>query len=306
MYRIFGVEREGFSGDLTQVVAQVIHPEDRAAVEAANRRVIEEGVSEPLEYRVVRGDGSIRHVWAEAGELVRDGAGQPLTLTGIVQDVTERREAEIQLQGSLAEKETLLKEIHHRVKNNLQMISGMLRLQAMSSGDPRLQGVLSDSESRIRSMALIHEQLYGSQDLARIDMNHYIRSLVDSIIGSLSSQPKQTVFFKIEVADFALAMDRVIPLALIVNELLVNVFKHAFPAGFRGARRVDLRVAAAGAGRYELVVADNGVGLPAAIDPEKAATLGLQLVSLLVRQIGGTLALRRGPGCEFRVAFAVD
>jgi len=208
-------------------------------------------------------------------------------------DITEIKEADEELRRSLHEKEILLKEIHHRVKNNLQIISSLLNLQALSTEGVEVRDVLRESQGRIKVMAMIHEHLYQSESLARINFRAYIERLVEDIVISYGAGVRT----KIEVDDVEFDVDTAIPLGLIINELVTNSVKYAFPAG-TGTVWVKVRSLD---GEVAVSVADDGVGLPGNIDPESTDTLGLTLVRILTEQLDGTLTINRDNGTGFRI-----
>jgi PAS domain S-box-containing protein len=219
----------------------------------------------------------------------------------IVRDITERRRAEEMIQASLREKEALLKEIHHRVKNNLQVTSSLLRLQAASIADPAAREMFEETEGRIRSMALVHEKLYQSTDLSKIDLADYVRSLAELLFRSSAMTP-ENVTIDVTGREIFLAIDEAVPCGLIVNELLSNALKHAFSHKRRG--RIEVHLNERADGHIFMSVRDNGVGLPSDFDLNRTETLGLQLVQGLIRQIDGTIAVRpRADGAEFDVIF---
>ena len=219
------------------------------------------------------------------------------------QEITERRRAEEQLKASLTEKEILLKEIHHRVKNNLQVISSLLYLQSKGSDDTRVLALLSESRHRLRSMALIHEQLYQTEHLDRVLAPRYLRALTSYLFRSYGDRSGR-VRLQLEAEDLWLSIDVAVPCGLLVNELLSNALKHAFPAGQEGEALVELKTS--GPNDYRLVVADNGVGLPQDLDLHHASTLGLQLVHMLVGQLGGILHVGNECGSRFEITFPVS
>lgn len=219
----------------------------------------------------------------------------------LVQDLTERMEAEEQIKASLEEKVVLLKEIHHRVKNNLQVVTSLLYLQAEQITDPHVRAILQDSQNRVKSMALIHEKLYQAKDQVRVDVAEYIRNLTTYLFRSYTEQASG-VALVVKADDIHLGIDTAMPCGLIINELFSNALKHAFPVGKSGEINVELRRDADGA--YTLSVRDNGVGLPQEIDLYKTTSLGLQLVHTLVHQIDGQLELHRNGGTEFCIRFA--
>ena len=204
------------------------------------------------------------------------------------------------LHASLKEKEVLLKEVHHRVKNNLQIVSSLLNMQVQRLEDVEVRRLLEDSRNRVQSMALIHEWLCQSNDLAEIDLARYIESLTSSLAHSFGVDPAR-VRLKTHVTDISLGLDVAVPCALLVNELVSNALEHAFPQGRGGEIHVGLQ----GDGRDHLIltVADDGVGLPSAIDLSAPRTMGLELVTTLAEQLDGTIELTRDGGTRFRIRF---
>ncbi len=215
----------------------------------------------------------------------------------IIRDTTERRRAEEQIKASLREKEVLLKEIHHRVKNNLQVTSSLLKLQSAYIEDPRARALFQESQNRIRSMALVHEKLYQSRDLSRIDFGDYAGSLAGLLLRSFGMARR--IELAVRAERVFLPIDSAVPCGLILNELLSNCLEHAFPDGRPGM--VVIEVALATDGRHLLAVSDDGVGLPAGFTLDRLDSLGLQLVQTLVDQLHGTLELRRERGTSFRI-----
>jgi PAS domain S-box-containing protein len=213
-------------------------------------------------------------------------------------EVAERKRAEAQIQGSLLEKEVLLKEIHHRVKNNLQVVSSLLRLQSHYATDPHVRDIFHNSQNRIRSMALIHEKLYGSRDLSRIDFGGYVRDLVTHLIRSYEAETSH-ISLQVEADEIYLNIDTAVPCGLIINELVSNALKHAFPEDRPGEIRVDL--AQVDGDRFRLRVADDGIGFPADLNPLDTGSLGLQLVHILLDQLDGTIELKRDGGTTFEM-----
>ncbi len=215
-------------------------------------------------------------------------------------EVKRRQEAEAAIRVSLQEKEVLLKEIHHRVKNNLQIISSLLHLQSGYIDDERTLQMFKESQSRIQSMALIHEKLYQSGDLARVDFSEYMDSLVSFLTRSYGAGG---VGVSLDVAPVFLSLDTSIPCGLIVSELVSNSFKYAFPEGHSGHIYVALKPI--DDEHYELCVGDTGVGFPEDVDFRETESLGLQLVTTLASQLDGKIALDRRRGTEFQIRFRV-
>jgi PAS domain S-box-containing protein len=220
----------------------------------------------------------------------------------LLQEIGERTRAEVLLKESLGEKEVLLQEIHHRVKNNLQIISSLIALQSRQIDEERMVAVLNDSQNRIRSMALIHEQLYHSADLARIDFAGYLRNLSNTLLRSYADSAA-AVTLKVEAEPVLLRVGTAIPCGLIVNELVSNCLKHAFPQGTKGEIRIGLSHSPED--RYTLLVADNGCGLPEDLDFRNSPSLGLRLITNLAEsQLRGTLEIHSKPGVEVKIVFS--
>lgn len=218
----------------------------------------------------------------------------------IVHDLTERKQAEGQVRASLAEKETLLREIHHRVKNNMQIILSLIRLQKRKAGDERYESMLEDTRNRIQAMALVHEQIYGSRELSKVDFGGYIRRLASSIFSSYAVGRKR-ITLRMELEEVSLNIDTAILCGMILNELISNALKHAFSGRPSGEVRISLQRKADG--WVLLRVGDNGCGMPPGAGIEGGTALGLLLVNTLVEQIGGKLTVNVSEGTEFGVSF---
>jgi PAS domain S-box-containing protein len=282
-----------------------IHPDDRDLLHQEFARGCATGGPFKAEFRALNRDGSVVWIHGEA-RVVRDEHGRPLFMQGVAYDISETKRAEEamragaeQLKASLREKESLLKEIHHRVKNNLQVISSLLRLQAAGVRDGAALDMFHESQNRIRSMALIHEKLYQSPDLSRVEFASYVRDLLSLLLRSYAARPR--IELDIAVENAALSIEQAVPLGLILNELISNCLKHAFPEGRAG--RITVELGPSDGTSLRLKVADDGVGIPAPVDPRRAATLGMQLVRTLSEQLGGRLEVRRGAGTEFAISF---
>jgi two-component sensor histidine kinase len=216
-------------------------------------------------------------------------------------EVVERTRAEAQLKASLTEKEVLLKEIHHRVKNNLQIISGLLLLQSGYTRDREVLRTLQEARDRVHSMASIHEVLYQSGVLAHVDFAEYTHRLIDHLFDSYSID-REAIVPRVRVSKVSLNIDTAISCGLIINELVTNALKHAFPAGQGGEIVIDLHTR--DGGQVSLSVSDNGAGLPPDVEFRRAESLGLQLVAMLTDQIGGTIELDKSGGTSFKIVFS--
>jgi two-component sensor histidine kinase len=220
-----------------------------------------------------------------------------------LREVSARMQAEEKIKASLLEKEILLREIHHRVKNNLQVISSLLNLQSAHIRDPRMLESFRDSQNRIRSMALIHERLYQSQELAKVDLAEYARNLA-TYLFRVYGDKAQSVSLEIEAEGVFLEVDTAVLCGLILNELISNSLKHAFPDGRSG--RICIGLQSHREGQLNLEVGDNGVGLPSDLDLGNTESLGMQLVNTLVDQLGGRLEYNSRNGMNFKIAFSVS
>lgn len=246
---------------------------------------------------LTRKDGSEVQVSLSCAEL-RPADGSLQGFVCVAQDLTDRKYIEEQVRRALAEKELLLREVHHRVKNNMQVISSLLAMQSSRADDPRVAASFEESQGRIRSMALIHEQLYRSADLTGIDLDSYLRILTDQLLESFGGETRIDV--DVRVTDPGLEVDRALACGLIVNELVANAVKHAFP---RGGGRVRLSLVEGPNEMCELVVADDGLGLTRPGDLVGATSMGMSLIRTLVDQLEGELAVESTEGLSVRVTF---
>ncbi len=275
---------------------RIVHPEDVAGVKEATNRT-KEGAITHLDYRILRHGSDVRHVTSKMKPTF-DRRHCVVEILGTILDITDRKEAEEKVRRSLREKDVLLKEIHHRVKNNMQIISSLLNLQAASTADPSAREILSESRQRVRSMALIHETLYQSDNFSDIDLDEYIRRIV---IPLFHSYKRDDIGCSISVQPMKLTMDAAVPCGLIVNELVSNALKYAFPSGAAGT--VSVSIAVDDGHTVLLDVCDDGIGMPSTVRPESVQTLGLQLVNSLVHQLEGSMQIDSHKGTHVHVAF---
>ncbi len=261
-------------------------------------KALETGEIQVFEYDLPMGDG--KHHFES--RVVPSGKDEVLA---IVRDITLRKRAEEGLRASLEEKELLLREIHHRVNNNLQVVSSLLYLQSeklQDREDHEAHEIFRESQNRVKSMSLIHEVLYQSKNLAEIDFGAYVRSLISGLYGSFGVDSNRIVS-EIEVSDISIGIEFATPCGLVITELVTNALKHAFPNDGTGVIRVNLK--STDEHEFELEVSDNGVGVPENIDLESLETLGLQMVRILVQdQLEGTIELDRSAGTRFMIKFA--
>lgn len=297
MYSLYGVESNKFGGAY-ETWQNSLHPED---AERATRELQDavKGVN-PFNtvFRVRWPDKSVHHIRARAA-VVRDGLGNAIKMIGTNWDVTAQILAEVALKASLGEKELLLREIHHRVKNNMQIISSLLNLQASSISDERFSALIEESKARISAMALVHQQLYQTHDLSGVKFRDYAGQLCSSLKQSFMKSDVQII---IQADDSVLSIDDAIPCALITNEWITNAFKYAFPAGRCG--KIELGFVRMG-NNYILSVTDDGIGLPKGFDPAILTSLGISLVQTLAKQLQGNFYFETIPQTKFIVEFPI-
>jgi len=217
-------------------------------------------------------------------------------------DITERQRAQQRLEDALLEKTVLLNEVHHRVKNNLQVVTSLLNLQADYAADPRLRAILAESCGRVKAMALTHQLLYERKDFSRLDLGDYLNRLVQSIRSSYRGTGDR-IGLRLDVPESHVQLDleRAVPCGLLINELVTNAFKHAFAGERHG--EILIQVNEDSDGLICLCVSDNGVGLPPDSALAQGSSLGLQLVQLFVEQLHGTLSIGREAGTQFSIQF---
>ncbi|HDP79779.1 MAG TPA: PAS domain S-box protein [Spirochaetes bacterium] len=257
------------------------------------------GPTQPLECRFITRDGAVR--WIRLTAKTIGSEENPEGLRGIISDITERKKAEGQLSISLMEKETLLREIHHRVKNNFQVIISLLRLQLKNIHDPALEAQFNEAAGRIRTMGIVHEILYGSDNLAVIDFNTYIKRITGHIYGTLSLGNRR-VALDISAEHINVGIDQAIPCGLLINEIVTNALKHAFPDSFHGDARISVGLSGKD-GYITLTVSDNGIGIPETTFEEKNDSLGMSLIPLFVAQLGGVMEVERSKGTGYTITF---
>ncbi len=276
----------------------LIHPDDMQSVVSAVNSYLEKLIPKyEIEHRMRNKNGD--YVWFLAhGTLLWDAQCHSCFMAGSNTDITARKQAENKLKSSLKEKEVLLKEIHHRVKNNLQVISSLLRLQARYINDETAFDIFQDSQNRVRAMAMIHENLYQSSDLAKIDFSDYIHKLANNLICSYGV--KQNIKINLNIDRILLKIDTAIPCGLIINELISNAIKHGFIDCDQGDIYVDFLDL--NHGKYSLNVSDTGVGFQKDIEFYKNQSLGLELVWNLVEQLEGTIKFTQS-GTVFTIIF---
>ena len=269
------------------------HLRDFQAAEISSRRM-----GERSEILARRKNGTEFPAEASISKVAVDGQ---IMLTVILRDVTQRVADEEKVKAALREKEALLKEIHHRVKNNLQVVSSLLGLQSRALNDEQTRKMFQESQNRVHSMALLHECLYQSNNLSQVDFPDYIRQLASHLFHSYGVHAER-IHLRTNLDSLYLTLDAAVPCGLIVNELVSNSLKYAFPDGREGEVRIELHEHADGMAR--LMVADDGIGLRSDIDWATARSLGLRLVRTLAEQLGAAVEIKSDGGTKVQLTFA--
>jgi PAS domain S-box-containing protein len=310
--RTFGYREDETVG---QPVRMLYLPDDAARGDAETDLELsrQNGRFEDARWLVRKDGGRFFARWVTTP--MRDEAGNLRGYAKVLRDETERQKSEQKLRASLAEKHALLQEIHHRVKNNLQVITSLLSIQANRIDSPELSAILADTENRVRAIAALHETLYSSQDLASIDFSSYIQHLVRSLIG-FSGVDTDRIQVSVYSEDLVIGIVQAIPLGLILNELVTNALKHGFPDGRPGSVQVRLvyvpdsidpaKGQTLDEGLGQLTVSDDGIGLPENVDLNEPQSMGLHLVKLLVAQLGGELKFSGAQGTSVAIWFPIE
>jgi len=296
--QIWGRSREAlYANPLTWM--EFVHPEDKHLLHEAMGRVLQ-GESSSSEYRIFLPDGTIRWVCDRAFPIY-DESGKVYRIAGICEDISDRKFTESRIQAALREKEILLKEIHHRVKNNMQVVSSLLQLQAQYIEDEPTLALFEESQTRIHSMALIHEQLYQSENLDRIDLPSYVEDLVANLYQSFGCC-NTSIQFNLNIDPIYLNIETAIPCGLIINELVSNSLKYAFTESLAGEIKINFYYDTASQ-QFHLSIQDNGSGFPTGFDVENTETLGVRLVRMLTHQLDGTLVIDSQCGTCYHISF---
>ena len=293
-FEMFGYSQNDLSNGLS--ILELIVEEDRSLSREKIRKVIRGQVSGD-EYTAQRRDNTKFPIILHSNPIIQNGIHEGFR--GIIIDISELKNAEEKIFASLKEKEVLLQEIHHRVKNNMQIISSLLSLQATHTGSEEAAEILKESRGRVKSMAMIHEKLYHSHNLSQLNIEEYLNNLVQDILRSYSGVSSR-ITANVDVEDVYLNIDTALPMGLLVNELISNSIKHAFP---EGKGDIDVKLESNG-NEYILTVSDNGIGLPEDVDPFQASSLGLKLVVSLSIQLEGNLEVRRDGETSFILTFS--
>ena len=293
-------EITGYSEDelLSMKFFELVHPDFKEIVEARGQTsAISEDVMDHYEYKIIRKDGLER--WIDTSNSVINLQEKTIIL-GTALDITERKQTEGKIMSSLEEKEVMLKEIHHRVKNNMQVISSLLKLQSSHITDEKSLSLFKNSQNRVKSMALVHEKLYNSKDLAKIDFYDYVKKLTTHLMISYGVNTN-LIKIIIDVKNVYFNINTAIPCGLIINEIISNSLKYAFPDGRKG--KISLLIKKNKTENYIAIISDDGIGFPKDIDFKNTDSMGLQLVNSLTDQLHGTIEMENNKGTTYKIRF---
>ena len=277
------------------VCYKVIHECDTPPENCPHEKLLKDGFEHVAEVE----EKNLGGYFIVTASPIKDNNGNVLGSIHIAHDITKRKEMEEKLEKTLKEKDTLMKEIHHRTKNNLMVISSLLSLQSRYIKDENTQSIFKESQNRTKSMAMVHEKLYRSGDLEHLNFTEYIETLSNDLYNNYTLD-KNLIKLVLDVDELTLDVEISIPLALILNELLTNSLKHAFPDGMGGKIIVELKKYD---GKYKLSVSDNGIGFPEELDYHNTDTLGMLIINSLTDQIDGELKLKINNGTKFTLTF---
>jgi len=297
VYDLLGLDQKTYQPTIEKFRNMLPH-DDRKKALALVKQIKNGGQWQDIELKVNKPDGSDIFI-REKGEITFNEQGQPVRVSGTIQDITEQKENEKKLKNAIKEKDLLLSEVHHRVKNNLAIIHGLLQLEMFNTDDEQLKNILYQSQMRIHSMALIHETLYSSGDFANIKFGAYIDELITLLIETYGNETKE-ISVNLEADDVKLNINQAIPCALMVNELLTNSLKHAFPEQDTGTITVKIIEEKQ---NVTVNVSDNGIGFEKIPDLDTSNTLGLTLINKLNAQLNGNLTIANDDGASFEVTF---
>ncbi|HTL90152.1 MAG TPA: histidine kinase dimerization/phosphoacceptor domain -containing protein [Leptolyngbya sp.] len=293
---IIGRSREESVGDRW---LNFVHPDDRDRVLSPWIEDAKAGRPHSEQFRITTARGETRWLYVRTAPMF-SANGELVGHTGTIEDITSQKLVEEQIQASLREKEALLKEIHHRVKNNLQVISSLIYLQAQRISDPKVKQIFEDSQSRISSMALVHDSLYRSQDFANINLSEYVQTLTSQLFHTYCVQP-ESVNLRLDVEpQVVVSLEKAIPCGLILNELMTNALKHGFIDQEAGEVIVTLTKHQS---QISLAVENGGKNLPESFELQEIRSMGLRLVNALVSQLNGQVTVEKFQNTRFKVSF---
>lgn len=282
-----------------------IHPDDREAVLGRIGRTLDpaSGGDQRLTHRIVRPDGALRWIASHGRMIYHEDTGRPLRMIGTVSDITDREAADAALKLALESKDILLREVNHRIKNSLQLVSSLLALQSGRTGNEEVRALVQEAQLRVKAVAAVHDRLYRSEDISSVELGSFIDILCRGVEGSFA-KGDAAVAIEVDTVPVTVGNDRAVPIGLILNELLTNALKYAYPQG-GGMIRVGLT--ADEDGLCVLTVADDGVGVPADFEHRSASSLGYRIINGLARQLDAEIEIAPGsPGTAISVRFAQE
>lgn len=297
---MLGYETSEFLEGGPQWIYSKIHPEDKenmAQVIKRYKEINKDHFMPIVEFRLIDVNGDYKWV-SNSRTLMKDAEGNPVAIVGTVRDISDLKTQEEQLRRSLTEKEILLQEIHHRVKNNLSIVISLLELQKDGMSE-EVQQMLSDSQSRIQSIAKVHEKLYKSSTLAEIPMDVYITELAEEISRAYESN-KKDITMELDIEPFVMELNEAIPCGLVLNELINNGYKHGFKGLNKGTVRIVLNKKEE---CMQLIVENNGHKLPEDFDPMQSKSMGMTLIQVLIKRFNGELSIESGEWTRFKICF---
>lgn len=294
--KIWGRSKESLYQNPNDWLDAVPQEEQQEVLETLGRFIDGKDTHIELTYNIIRPDGQKRFIVAQISKAMNNNI---MEIIGVAVDGTEREKTRLLLVSSLKEKEVMLKEIYHRVKNNLQVVNSLLNIQAKSITDTTAKKIFIESASRVKAMSLVHEMLYRSGDLTQIEMGKYVTELFKQL-NEIYKVKEGLIHLITNIEGIQLNLESAVPCGLILNELISNSFKYAFPNGRTGKITLTMQK---NQQNIKLVFGDDGVGLPAEIDFKNTQTLGLQLINKLIKQLDGTVTLDRSKGAIFTLTF---
>jgi hypothetical protein len=301
-YKIFGIKSQEFKANY-ETFLETVHPDDRAMVDQTYTNAVKNKKPYEVVHRVLRPNGEVRTVHERSMEIF-DKTGKAILSYGMVQDITEYKKVEEALKNAAEEKETLLKEAHHRIKNNFSLVSSLLRMQLAKIKDPDDLEIFKESQNRVLIMARLHEILYQGEITGKVNMKAYLTKIISSLCGSYKIDSNR-IKVKSSIDELELNSRTATSCGLIVNELFTNAYKYSFPDGRKGEINITLR--SLEGDEIELIITDNGVGLPENVDFRDTETLGLHIVKMLAEdQHHGEIKLDRTKGTSFHIRMRIE
>lgn len=299
LFRIFGLPKNEFT---LEAFANVVHPEDREYDLKHIKKGIESGENWDIEHRLLLKDGILKYV-NTIGQAIVDKNGKTTHLFGTVQDITERKKIEENLNQTLHEKETLIRELYHRTKNTLQVVRSMLLLQTENfSENIELQNLIRDTDLRIQAIIIVHNLLFKSRDLSKISIDHYIRELCNKVLKNFDTLDRISI--KIEIEDQNILLDTAIPLGLVFNELMTNSLKHAFPGNKKGL--ISIKIQKTNEESIRLIFSDDGIGVGSEFDFRNLQSLGMKFIfGIGEKQMQGHVNFENKNGVKCTIDFPI-